>query len=79
MKVEGGTALPTPAQDARKAAKGFEAVFLKEMLKMAMPSATREQQVYGDCLADAVSREAADGRGMGLAEWMLKSGLKSGE
>ena len=60
---------------ALKAAKGFEGVFLKEMMKQAMPAGNREESLYGDCLADALSQEAAKGKGLGLADWMMKNGL----
>jgi len=79
MRVEAGAAAVEPEREkALKAAQGFEAVFLKELLKLAMPSGNREESVYGDCLADALSREAAGGRGLGLAGWMMENGLKSG-
>lgn len=78
MKIDSVSA---PAADgsaaALKAAKGFEAVFIKEMMKLAMPSGNREESLYGDCLADALSQEAAKGRGLGLADWIMEKGLKS--
>lgn len=79
MKIEAtGVHAPENKQNsaALKAAKGFEAVFMKEMLKSAMPSGNREQSVYGDCLADALSQETAKGGGLGLADWMMKNGMK---
>jgi len=80
MRVEPARPLPGGnSAKALKAAKGFEAVFLKEMLKAAMPSGNREETVYGDCLADAFSQEAAKGKGLGLSEWIMEKGLKSEE
>ena len=77
MKV-GAPAAPAAAGQpaALKAAKGFEAVFLKEMMKAAMPSSNREESLYGDCLADSLSQEAAKGKGLGLADWMMRNGLE---
>jgi len=79
MKIETQITVVAPDEKqkaaALKAAKGFEAVFMKEMLKSAMPSGTREESVYGDCMADALSQESAKGGGLGLAEWMMKNGL----
>lgn len=76
MKIEAAAAPAANGAKALKAAKGFEAVFLKEMMKLAMPSDTREQSVYGDCLADALSQEAAKGKGLGLSDWIMEKGLK---
>lgn len=82
MRVDGVPAPRAADEKALKAAKGFEAVFLKEMMKLAMPSGNREEAVYGDCLADALSQEAAKGKGVGLSDFIMQKGLgglKSGE
>ncbi len=72
MKVEGARpqAADLHRQKLHKAAQDFEAVFLKEMMKTAMPSSSREQSVYGDCLADSLAQEASRGKGIGLASWI---------
>lgn len=80
MRVEAAPqAVQQRKAEALKAAKGFEAVFLKEMFKAAMPSGDRGLEVYGDCLAGAMADEAAKGRGLGLADWIAENGLKSAE
>lgn len=82
MKIEAAAVPAASGAKALKAAKGFEAVFLKEMMKLAMPSGNREESVYGDCLADAFSQEAAKGKGLGLSDFIMQKGLgglKSGE
>lgn len=79
MKLEVIRTLPPAVREKEiKAARGFEAVFIKEMMKLAMPSGNREEALYGDCLADALSQEAAKGRGIGLADLILDKGLGAG-
>ncbi|MDQ7038723.1 MAG: transglycosylase SLT domain-containing protein [Aquificota bacterium] len=77
--------LPVPPQtfrehmkkDVKALAREFEAVLLKEVLKDAFRPFLREkafsQRVYYDMFLEAVSRKLAEGGGIGVADYVLRS------
>lgn len=73
-----------PTKDVDKAATDFEAMLLGQMLKSmwstvqgpGLISGSREEGMYRDMLNEALSKEIADGQGIGIKEVIKRDLLK---
>ncbi len=69
-------------RDVRKLAEEFEAIMLKQVLKEAFRPVVKGksfyQRVYYDMFLEAVSKKLAEGGGVGLADYILKSLERTG-
>ena len=64
-------------RDVKSLAREFEAIMLKEVLKVAfrptLEGKSFQHRIYFDMFIDSVSRKLAEGGGIGLADYILRS------
>ncbi len=72
-----GAAPPSEAEKIRKAASGFEALFVAQLLRSARESASTEQDQSGSAMMEVAEEQIAlaisDRSGLGLAQSIVES------
>lgn len=68
--AEGSAASPERAHRAKEAAREFEAVFVRALLR-ATPLA-KGNEIQGEMVVDAVARSVTAGKGLGMADLIAR-------
>ena len=73
-----GSPKTAPQADPKlqKAAQGFEAIFLREILSKSLPKVSGGLSAYGDMMGGAMAEGMAQSGGLGLAAWIVRQQAK---